>query len=379
MNIGVKVGILPSQSEFPLPHRVLMQVRRIHLKVVPMAHNLIAMLPWYLEQRPAKELDNLTQGGRRWAWGRRWQIMFKGDGTLLSLPSSLDRFVTPPSSSCQSWAMLGVIIFSLFYIGTWAIQNSLSRRDGQFSPSWVLNFSKPWPTGKRDGLDRAHSTLKISTICQNCWPVFSPTLNVVSCSQSRPSCVSCHWRDCFPCTDLDAQSLSQLPLDQPPHTTVFSESVMALNQILFAPLLSKLQLRSPSDPTWGRYLLPWYKHEVELEGSASTALGLELDWSSASPIRVRSRRVFIGKKGRIEEGEDVFIREEELRSGRGRKWVFYKVWENPRGRGRRGWGSDIVICHGMLASVLWMHLTLNQFDYRYGRVRRLVTFQRKCG
>ena len=112
---------------------------------------------------------------------------------------------------------------------------------------------------------------------------------------------------------------------------------MSINQIFIAPALANLRIRSPSDPTWGRYLLPISKYEVRLENTSEKGDG---------DVIIRRRRVFLGKKGKILEGEDVEVKASEVEAGRGRKWVFYTVWESKKGADGPGKGCDVIICHG---------------------------------
>lgn len=113
-----------------------------------------------------------------------------------------------------------------------------------------------------------------------------------------------------------------------------------MSEIFLIPLLHNLNLYTPTDPTYGRYLLPVSPYEQELERDPA--------------IKVHMRRVFINidpsssSSSRAGDcfGEDVQLTERELEAGAGKEWIFYKVWECEAGKGGIGEGCDLVMLHG---------------------------------
>jgi len=106
-----------------------------------------------------------------------------------------------------------------------------------------------------------------------------------------------------------------------------------LRTVLIEPFLSVLGLYTPPDSTYGRYLLPTTDAEKELE--------------QRSGVTTRMRRIFVDGKGRT--AEDVQLVPEELKSGKGREWIFYKTWErfDPEAEKGKGKGRDVLVFHGM--------------------------------
>lgn len=107
-----------------------------------------------------------------------------------------------------------------------------------------------------------------------------------------------------------------------------------MSEIFLIPLLHGLNLYTPNDPTFGRYLQPISPYELELEKDPY--------------VKVRMRRVFInsGRPEEIDCGEDVQLTEREVETGAGKEWIFYKVWECESGKGGIGDGCDLVMLHG---------------------------------
>ncbi|KDQ13990.1 hypothetical protein BOTBODRAFT_33102 [Botryobasidium botryosum FD-172 SS1] len=110
-------------------------------------------------------------------------------------------------------------------------------------------------------------------------------------------------------------------------------------EIFLVPLLNNLNLYTPTDPTYGRYLLPQSPAELELERDPA--------------VKVRSRRVFVNYTGdgtgKGDWGEDVQLSAREVETGVGKEWLFYKVWEcdGDVRRGEVGDGCDLVMIHGL--------------------------------
>lgn len=96
--------------------------------------------------------------------------------------------------------------------------------------------------------------------------------------------------------------------------------------VFFYPFLENLGLYTPPDPTYGRYLFDAYGREKDLEADTE--------------IQVKQRRVFVDK-GHFLRGEDVTLTQEELERGKGKEWVYYKVWQKGPGN-----GSDVIFIHG---------------------------------
>ncbi|KIJ26934.1 hypothetical protein M422DRAFT_38001 [Sphaerobolus stellatus SS14] len=109
--------------------------------------------------------------------------------------------------------------------------------------------------------------------------------------------------------------------------------------VFVQPFLSAIGLYTPSDPTYGRYLISTPDSELEL--ASRTANGVQ--------VKTRMRRIFVDDLGKGKEAEDVQLISEELSTGKGREWVFYKVWERVDARAMkgRGRGSDVLLLHGI--------------------------------
>jgi len=110
-----------------------------------------------------------------------------------------------------------------------------------------------------------------------------------------------------------------------------------MSEIFLVPLLHNLNLYTPADPTYGRYLLPISPAELDLEKDPA--------------VRVRLRRVFVNYTGDGTEkgdcGEDVQLNAHEVETDIGKEWIFYKVWECDVGKGGVGDGCDLVMLHGL--------------------------------
>lgn len=135
-----------------------------------------------------------------------------------------------------------------------------------------------------------------------------------------------------------------------------------LKEVFLDPLLAHLG-QVPSDPTYGRYTLPFAHEDIHIR--------------SLADIQTRQRRVFYKAlapsatkvkgypKSRIdgvalgdadqewinvEEGEDVRLTPEEVNRGKGRQWVYYQVWTSnaPEAREGKGRGYDLLVIHGAL-------------------------------
>lgn len=110
-----------------------------------------------------------------------------------------------------------------------------------------------------------------------------------------------------------------------------------LLDVCIHPLLGKLGLYTPRDPTYGRYLLEISPHEA----------ALELDKN----IKVTLRRVFLDNL----IGEDVRLTQEELDSSKEKQWIYYRIWEKGPGN-----NCDIVMLHGKLSSTFALHAHLKE-------------------
>ncbi|KAF8512706.1 Alpha/Beta hydrolase protein [Gautieria morchelliformis] len=97
-----------------------------------------------------------------------------------------------------------------------------------------------------------------------------------------------------------------------------------LVDVLIRPILENTGLYTPADPTYGRYLLETSPYETALEADKE--------------IKVTSRRVFLDTR----MGQDVQLTQAELDSSRGKKWLYYKIWEKGSGN-----DCDIVMLHGI--------------------------------
>jgi acylglycerol lipase len=100
-----------------------------------------------------------------------------------------------------------------------------------------------------------------------------------------------------------------------------------LLNVFIRPLLEKTGLYTPADPTYGRYLLETSPYERALEADKE--------------IKVTSRRVFLDSR----TGQDVQLTQAELDSSRGKKWLYYKVWEKGSGN-----DCDVVMLHGTFST-----------------------------
>lgn len=99
-------------------------------------------------------------------------------------------------------------------------------------------------------------------------------------------------------------------------------------EVFLYPLLQNLGLYTPPDPTYGRYTLDISDKEKKLEADPE--------------VKVSHRRVFIKNKSYL-KGEDVKLTQEEIEKGRGKEWIYYKIWQ------KGPWnGSDVIVLHGVL-------------------------------
>ncbi|GJJ09920.1 hypothetical protein Clacol_004144 [Clathrus columnatus] len=99
--------------------------------------------------------------------------------------------------------------------------------------------------------------------------------------------------------------------------------------VFLYPVLEKLGLYTPPDPTYGRYLLTISDREKKLQAEPE--------------VQIRQRRVFV-KDGHFLRGEDVELTQEEIDRGKGKKWVYYKEWQKGQGN-----GADVIVLHGLNA------------------------------
>lgn len=99
-------------------------------------------------------------------------------------------------------------------------------------------------------------------------------------------------------------------------------------------LLNFLNLKTPEDPTYGRYTLATSPYEQDLLADQELC------------VVVRHRRVFVEKDGTVGAGEDVNFSQQEVDRAKGRKWVYYQTWTSAKGRGADADACDVVMLHG---------------------------------
>lgn len=134
-----------------------------------------------------------------------------------------------------------------------------------------------------------------------------------------------------------------------------------LNEVLITPFLANFGVL-PQDPTFGRYLLDTSQTEIDFEArqhistrrrrvffknanvSSTKIKGYAKSHIEAPAVGNATQQEYV----RVEEGEDVNLTKGELASGKGRQWVFYKVWESNTSEARNGKarGCDVVFSHG---------------------------------
>lgn len=134
-----------------------------------------------------------------------------------------------------------------------------------------------------------------------------------------------------------------------------------LYEVVIAPVLAKFGI-SPRDPTFGRYRLPPSQAEVEFEAQTHVTTRSRRVFftnSNVSSIKIKGypkstiEAPEVGNASQynyieVQEGEDVSLTSKELVRGRGRQWIFYKIYENntPDARKGKGYGCDILFSHG---------------------------------
>lgn len=101
-----------------------------------------------------------------------------------------------------------------------------------------------------------------------------------------------------------------------------------LLDVFVRPFLENIALYTPTDPTYGRYLLETSPYETALE--------------TDKDIKVTSRRVFLD----THTGQDVQLTQAELDSSKGKEWIYYKIWQKGV-----GYQCDLVMLHGMYVPV----------------------------
>ncbi|KAJ9125851.1 hypothetical protein QFC24_002635 [Naganishia onofrii] len=122
---------------------------------------------------------------------------------------------------------------------------------------------------------------------------------------------------------------------------------------IFEPGLQRLGLYSPADPTYGRYLIPPWAPEQDLDNDPN--------------IVTTRRRIFFPLNApadsvKVEYSEDVQLVPEELSKERQRtgRWVYYKTWEMKpealEGKEAGGRGVDMVMVHGSCSARYAPHL-----------------------
>ncbi|GHJ87725.1 hypothetical protein NliqN6_4127 [Naganishia liquefaciens] len=120
---------------------------------------------------------------------------------------------------------------------------------------------------------------------------------------------------------------------------------------ILTPGLQRLGLYSPTDPTYGRYLIPPWAPEQALDNDPN--------------IITTRRRIFLpllapADSVEVEYSEEIDLTPEELFPQRQRtgRWIYYKTWEMKpealEGKEAGGKGVDMVIVHG-----------LNEYGARY--------------
>jgi acylglycerol lipase len=140
-----------------------------------------------------------------------------------------------------------------------------------------------------------------------------------------------------------------------------------INEVLITPFLTNFGIL-PQDPTFGRYLLDTSQTEIDFEArqhittrrrrvffknanvSSTKIKGYAKGHIEAPAVGNATQQEYV----EVEEGEDVDLTKGELASGKGRQWVFYKVWESnsfeaQNGKGR---GCDVVFSHGKYSAVI---------------------------
>ncbi|KAJ9102511.1 hypothetical protein QFC21_002911 [Naganishia friedmannii] len=133
---------------------------------------------------------------------------------------------------------------------------------------------------------------------------------------------------------------------------------------IFEPGLQRLGFYSPADPTYGRYLIPPWAPEQDLDNDPN--------------IVTTRRRIFFPLNApadsiQVEHSEDVELVPEKLSKERQRtgRWVFYKTWEMKpealEGKEAGGKGVDMVMVHvyAVLQDVV-------RVDLRHGKQQREV-------
>ncbi|GJJ09921.1 hypothetical protein Clacol_004145 [Clathrus columnatus] len=98
-------------------------------------------------------------------------------------------------------------------------------------------------------------------------------------------------------------------------------------EVFVYPILQTFGLYTPSDPTYGRYLLDFPVYEKKL--------------AEDSEIRTKQRRIFV-QNGNFLKGEDINLKKDEIESAKEKEWVYYRVWEKGPGN-----GCDVIALHGI--------------------------------
>ncbi|KAL7416897.1 lysophospholipase [Mrakia frigida] len=110
----------------------------------------------------------------------------------------------------------------------------------------------------------------------------------------------------------------------------FEPPVPSRAWLLVEPILTYFKLYTPPDSTYGRYLIPPLPEEEYLD--------------SSSLVETTQRRIFTDAVG---GSENVSLTQEEVESGRGRSWVYWKSWELEDRKGKIGEGVDLLVVHGI--------------------------------